>query len=249
MEMHREAESFNSLTALAGNWDVKLTPPDTQILSPLDDGWTLPVTLLCGRVLEVPMDSPTATVEEVKMKLLEIYGIPSEIVFLMQGTRHLAASETINMGENSLKLHYNLRGAGPVNFSTTFKFPEVCNLRCLCFKYGCKECPNITKDNLCESTCCCCFEDCGLKDCAEQQCLCVLINKGGIKTDTSLPGALRCRILLWKCGIKDFPNLAKDDWCYSNCLCLHEECGLKEWPKNQLFCLKCDFSSAVSNVA
>eukprot|EP00238_Polyblepharides_amylifera_P012957 CAMPEP_0196598268 /NCGR_PEP_ID=MMETSP1081-20130531/94223_1 /TAXON_ID=36882 /ORGANISM="Pyramimonas amylifera, Strain CCMP720" /LENGTH=161 /DNA_ID=CAMNT_0041923941 /DNA_START=141 /DNA_END=627 /DNA_ORIENTATION=+ len=124
MEMHREAESFNSLTALAGNWDVKLTPPDTQILSPLDDGWTLPVTLLCGRVLEVPMDSPTATVEEVKMKLLEIYGIPSEIVFLMQGTRHLAASETINMGENSLKLHYNLRGAGPVNFSTTFKFPE-----------------------------------------------------------------------------------------------------------------------------
>jgi len=247
--MYRDAETFKTSITEEGKWGVMLTPPGAQNVFSPDDGWTLPVTLLCGRVLEVPMDSPTATVEEVKMKLLEIYGIPSEIVFLMQGTRHLAASETINMGENSLKLHYNLRGAGPVNFSTTCACPQVLNVRCLCFKFGCTECPSFRNDNLCSANCLCCFEECGWKDCAEQQCLCVLINKGGVSTYTSIPGALRCRILCWKCGIKEIPSLTQDEWCTYTCLSCHEECGLVEWWRNQLFCLQCNISRAAGNTA
>jgi hypothetical protein len=65
----------------------------------------------------------------------------------------------------------------------------------------------------------------------------------GVKAEKTVPRALNCRCLLWKCGIKNFPDLKTEAWCFWNALCLHSECGFKDWQNIQWLCLKCTLNA------
>jgi hypothetical protein len=52
-------------------------------------------------------------------------------------------------------------------------------------------------------------------------------------------------ILCWRCGLQNFPDFMKDDWCTTTCCCLHSECGCKEWKTIQLFCCLCKVSQSL----
>ena len=61
--------------------------------------------------------------------------------------------------------------------------------------------------------------------------------------NASIPGAA-VDICCYQCGVKNFPNIKKDDWCWNTCCCIHQECGLKDWKTIQWLCCVCkDFKN------
>eukprot|EP00239_Pterosperma_sp_CCMP1384_P008774 CAMPEP_0197862478 /NCGR_PEP_ID=MMETSP1438-20131217/39280_1 /TAXON_ID=1461541 /ORGANISM="Pterosperma sp., Strain CCMP1384" /LENGTH=109 /DNA_ID=CAMNT_0043480055 /DNA_START=67 /DNA_END=393 /DNA_ORIENTATION=+ len=90
--------------------------------------------------------------------------------------------------------------AGPVtegfSMKTTTDIPEALQVKILCAKCGIVSC-DPTGDDWCVNRCFCVESSVGLKDCTEQQLLCIKLGPSGLKTTTQIPDAIRCDCLLW----------------------------------------------------
>jgi hypothetical protein len=55
----------------------------------------------------------------------------------------------------------------------------------------------------------------GPKDCTTQQICCCIVDlkPPSAKIETGIPAALQLRCLCYKCGVQNFPNVAKEDCC------------------------------------
>lgn len=49
-----------------------------------------------------------------------------------------------------------------MGFSLVTTIPDICNIKCLCYKCGLKNFPDIMNEWWCEGVCCCNFNHCGL---------------------------------------------------------------------------------------
>lgn len=77
-----------------------------------------------------------------------------------------------------------------MGFEFVSKFPDVFNIKCLCFSCGCQDIPDPFKNWLCEGYCCCLFNNCGLNELLITQILCLgpcTIPESFFATTTTFP--------------------------------------------------------------
>jgi hypothetical protein len=208
---------------------------------------TVAVETMCGRSFQVEVQGNTPTMSELREAIAAQLGIPVVMQRLLVDNKTCDDYDVVNVHAARLQLMQNVFGgtggsSSPVEFKLVTEIPEMIQFRCLCHKCGIKNLPDFMKEDWCTSNFLCLHHEFGLKACAEQQCLCLLVSQDGVKTETGIPAMLNCRILCQKCGVIDFPNIMNDDCCTSACLCIHSECGMKEWQVQQWLCLRLTLS-------
>eukprot|EP00241_Pyramimonas_parkeae_P010376 CAMPEP_0114245400 /NCGR_PEP_ID=MMETSP0058-20121206/11873_1 /TAXON_ID=36894 /ORGANISM="Pyramimonas parkeae, CCMP726" /LENGTH=234 /DNA_ID=CAMNT_0001358445 /DNA_START=132 /DNA_END=836 /DNA_ORIENTATION=+ len=214
---------------------------------------TVPVETLCGRIFEVEVNTPTPTILELRESIHEFLGIPMEAQRLSVDTKFYNDNDVIQVQGAKIVLQQNVYGgtggaAGGCDFKLVTTIPEAIQFRCLCHKCGLGNLPDPMKEDWCGNTCCCLYESCGMKDCSEQQCLCLLVSQKGLNFEKKFPDLCQCRILCFKWGLKDFPAFKTEEWCTSDCCCIKAACGLKEWQVVQYLCLRCELTGDIANV-
>jgi hypothetical protein len=60
-----------------------------------------------------------------------------------------------------------------MGFSLVTSVPDVCNIKCFCYKCGLKNFPNLMSEWWCEGLCCCFFNNCGLNELMDTQICCL----------------------------------------------------------------------------
>jgi len=212
-----------------------------------DSNSVMEIETLCGRVLKIHVHAPALTLLELRVCIEDQLGFTPEFNKMLVNHRELSETDIVQVEGSRMQLQHNLYGGtggagAPVNFQIVKQFPDALQCRCLCQQCGVQNFPDFNGD-WCTEACFCLHAECGLLDCKQQQCCCILASTQGVKAEKTMPRALNCRCLLWKCGIKNFPDLKTEAWCFWNALCLHSECGLKDWQYNQWLCLKCTLNA------
>lgn len=208
---------------------------------------TVAVETLCGRSFQVEVQGSTPTMSELREAIQTQLNIPVSMQRLLVDSKAYDDLDVVDVHASRIQLMHNVFGgtggnSSPVEFKLVTEIPELIQFRCLCHKCGVKNLPDFAKEDWCTSNFLCIHQEFGLANCMEQQCLCLLVSKDGVKTETGIPAAINCRILLYKCGLTDFPNIVKEDCCASAFCCLHSECGMKDWQIQQWLCLRLTLS-------
>mmetsp|Transcript_17739 Transcript_17739/g.35864 ORF Transcript_17739/g.35864 Transcript_17739/m.35864 type:complete len:140 (-) Transcript_17739:36-455(-) len=131
-----------------------------------------------------------------------------------------------------------------MGFTLITTIPDVCNVKCLCYKCGLQNMPNLASDWWCDNVCCCLFNQFGLKELLDCQIFFLgpcKLTAPALNLTTSIPDCLVVNILLTKYGCQMPMDCLKEDMCTNKCFCIHSEFGLKDlFNIFQFFCLKCE---------
>ena len=131
-----------------------------------------------------------------------------------------------------------------MGFSLVTAFPEVCNIKCLCLKWGLKDFPNLMSEWWCDGIYCCNFSSFGIKEFFDFQYFILgpcTLKAPACNFNFKVPEALTVNFLCQKCGIQDFPDFRKEDFITQTFFCCHYEFGFKDiFNIFQLCCLKCE---------